>query len=175
MASIAFIGLGNMGGPMAANLVKAGHKVIAFDLVATSRDQAKADGAAIAESSVSSWDRVTPEYFQALGQPILRGRGVTEADSSNTAPIAVVNQAFVRQFFWNEDPIDKRFGIDSPANASTFRIVGVVQDAKYGQPRKPARPMFFVPLAQYASYKEGLNAEDRIELAFHRQRPLGDA
>jgi 3-hydroxyisobutyrate dehydrogenase len=54
MASIAFIGLGNMGGPMAANLVKAGEKVIAFDLVAASRDQAKADGAAIAESSVSS-------------------------------------------------------------------------------------------------------------------------
>jgi predicted dinucleotide-binding enzyme len=33
MANIAFIGLGNMGGPMAANLVKAGHKVTAFDLV----------------------------------------------------------------------------------------------------------------------------------------------
>ena len=45
MANIAFIGLGNMGGPMAANLVKAGHKVVAFDLVAASRDQAKADGA----------------------------------------------------------------------------------------------------------------------------------
>src|SRR5246500_1981464 len=54
MATIAFIGLGNMGGPMAANLGKAGHKVVAFDLVAASRDQAKADGAAIAESSVSS-------------------------------------------------------------------------------------------------------------------------
>ena len=54
MASIAFIGLGNMGGPMAANLVKAGHKVIAFDLVAASRDQARADGADIAESSVAS-------------------------------------------------------------------------------------------------------------------------
>ena len=54
MASIAFIGLGNMGGPMAANLVKAGHKVIAFDLVAASRDQAKADGAGIAESSVAA-------------------------------------------------------------------------------------------------------------------------
>jgi 3-hydroxyisobutyrate dehydrogenase len=54
MATIAFIGLGNMGGPMAANLVKAGHKVVAFDLVAASRDQAQADGAAIAESSVSS-------------------------------------------------------------------------------------------------------------------------
>ena len=54
MANIAFIGLGNMGGPMAANLVRAGHKVVAFDLVAASRDQAKADGAAIAESSVAS-------------------------------------------------------------------------------------------------------------------------
>jgi len=54
MASIAFIGLGNMGGPMAANLVKAGHKVTAFDLVAASRDQAKSDGAAIAESSVAA-------------------------------------------------------------------------------------------------------------------------
>jgi 3-hydroxyisobutyrate dehydrogenase len=54
MASIAFIGLGNMGGPMTANLVKAGHKVVAFDLVAASRDQAKADGAAIAESSVAA-------------------------------------------------------------------------------------------------------------------------
>jgi 3-hydroxyisobutyrate dehydrogenase len=54
MASIAFIGLGNMGGPMAANLVKAGHKVVAFDLTAASRDQAKADGAAVAESSVAS-------------------------------------------------------------------------------------------------------------------------
>jgi 3-hydroxyisobutyrate dehydrogenase len=50
MATIGFIGLGNMGGPMAANLVKAGHKVVAFDLVEASRNQARHDGAAIAES-----------------------------------------------------------------------------------------------------------------------------
>jgi 3-hydroxyisobutyrate dehydrogenase len=54
MATIAFIGLGNMGGPMAANLVKAGHKVIAFDLVAASRDQAKSDGASIADSGAAA-------------------------------------------------------------------------------------------------------------------------
>src|ERR1700752_467642 len=51
MANIAFIGLGNMGGPMAANLVKAGHKVTGFDLVAASRDAASADGVAIAASA----------------------------------------------------------------------------------------------------------------------------
>ena len=54
MATIAFIGLGNMGGPMAANLLKAGQKVTAFDLVAASREQARADGAAIAENSVEA-------------------------------------------------------------------------------------------------------------------------
>ncbi|HKS19704.1 MAG TPA: 3-hydroxyisobutyrate dehydrogenase [Bradyrhizobium sp.] len=54
MANIAFIGLGNMGGPMTANLVKAGHKVTAFDLVAASRDQAKADGASTVESAAAS-------------------------------------------------------------------------------------------------------------------------
>src|ERR1700716_4134427 len=54
MASIAFIGLGNMGGPVAANLVKAGDKVAAFDLVEASRNQAKADGAAIADSAAAA-------------------------------------------------------------------------------------------------------------------------
>ncbi|BAM90465.1 putative 3-hydroxyisobutyrate dehydrogenase [Bradyrhizobium oligotrophicum S58] len=54
MATIAFIGLGNMGGPMAANLVKAGHKVVAFDLVEASRAQARADGADIADSAVAA-------------------------------------------------------------------------------------------------------------------------
>src|ERR1700676_4680675 len=54
MASIAFIGLGNMGGPMAANLIKGGSKVIAFDLAGASREQARADGAGIADSAVAA-------------------------------------------------------------------------------------------------------------------------
>jgi 3-hydroxyisobutyrate dehydrogenase len=54
MANIAFIGLGNMGGPMAANLVKAGHKVTAFDLMEASRNQARNDGASIGESAAGS-------------------------------------------------------------------------------------------------------------------------
>ncbi len=54
MANIAFIGLGNMGGPMAANLVKAGHKVHGFDLVQASKDAAKADGVSIATSATEA-------------------------------------------------------------------------------------------------------------------------
>lgn len=54
MTRIAFIGLGNMGGPMAANLVKAGHAVAGFDLVPAAVAQAKADGVAVADSAVEA-------------------------------------------------------------------------------------------------------------------------
>lgn len=54
MANIAFIGLGNMGGPMAANLVKAGHKVSGFDLVPASLDAAKAAGVSISGTAADA-------------------------------------------------------------------------------------------------------------------------
>jgi 3-hydroxyisobutyrate dehydrogenase len=54
MTSIAFIGLGNMGGPMAANLVKAGHTVAGFDLSPASCDQAKNDGVTVAPSTLDA-------------------------------------------------------------------------------------------------------------------------
>lgn len=104
------------------------------------------------ENSSSSWDRVSPDHFETLGQPVLRGRGITETDVRTTENIAVVNEAFVRRFFPNEEPLDKHFGLDVPAFARTFRVVGVVRDAKYTQPRSPARPMFFVPLFQGVKY-----------------------
>jgi 3-hydroxyisobutyrate dehydrogenase len=54
MASIAFIGLGNMGGPMAANLVKAGHSVTGFDLVEASRENARASGVDVKQSGAAA-------------------------------------------------------------------------------------------------------------------------
>ena len=110
--------------------------------------------ARFSENSGSSWDRVSAGHFETVGQPILRGRGITESDTRNSENIAVVNEAFVRRFLTNEDPLDQHFGIDLVAYARTYRIVGVVRDAKYFRPARPARPMFFVPLAQSAKYKE---------------------
>ncbi|ASV86923.1 MULTISPECIES: 3-hydroxyisobutyrate dehydrogenase [Ochrobactrum] len=54
MATIAFIGLGNMGGPMAANLVKAGHQVVGFDLLPAHLEEAKANGLSIAASAAEA-------------------------------------------------------------------------------------------------------------------------
>ena len=51
MARVAFIGLGNMGGGMAANLAKAGHEVAAFDLSQPALERAKANGCSIADNA----------------------------------------------------------------------------------------------------------------------------
>jgi predicted permease len=108
------------------------------------------------ENSSSSWDRVSAGHFETVGQPVLRGRTFTAADSRNTENVAVINEAFVRRFFPGEDSLGKHFGLDLVQNSRTYRIVGVVRDAKYAQPSRPTRPMFFAPLAQTVDYKDTL-------------------
>ena len=104
----------------------------------------------------ASWNRVSAGHFETVGQPVLRGRGITAADTATTENVAVVNEAFVRRFLPDQDPMDKRFGIDFVENARTYRVVGVVRDAKYTQPSQPVRPMFFVALTQTVKYENEL-------------------
>jgi len=116
----------------------------------------------------SSWDRVSANYLQNFGIPVLRGRAFTAADNENSELVAVVNEAFVKRFFKSdENPVDQHFGLDFPENAGTFRIVGVVRDAKFAGfgLSRPARPTFFVPLAQNVDYKQDLMR--RVELQSH--------
>lgn len=120
------------------------------------------------EESGASWDRVSADYLQHFGMQLLRGRNFTIADNETTAPIAIVNEAFVKRFFKNgEDPLGQHFGLDEPENVNTFRIVGIVRDAKFAgfALSKPARPMFYVPLAQNVDYKAGVMK--RVELESH--------
>jgi len=111
----------------------------------------------------ASWDRVSPDFLETLGQPVVAGRSIKRQDSAGSRPIAVINQAFARKFFTRENPIGKHFGLDLVENAGTFEIVGVARDAKYTDPEKPVRPMFFVPLAQHVHYNNSLiqQGEDR--------------
>jgi predicted permease len=100
------------------------------------------------EHNGSSWDRVSPHFFETIGQPVLRGRGFTEHDTATSQWVAVVNQAFVTKFFPKEDPIGRHFGNWDQKYAGNYEIVGVVADAKYTDPRGEFRPMYFRPLTQ---------------------------
>src|SRR4051794_20134650 len=120
------------------------------------------------ENAGASWDRVSAHYLQNLGTTLARGRAFTEADNETTAPVAIVNEAFVKRFFKSdEDPIGQHFGLDEPQNVGTFTIVGVVHDARWQgfQLRQPPRPMFYVPLAQNVNYVNSVMT--RVEYQSH--------
>src|SRR5204863_7363919 len=80
----------------------------------------------------------------------------------------VVNAAFVKRLFERgEGALGHPFGLDLPRTASTYRVVSIVHDAQFAgfALHKPARPMFYVPLAQYVHYPDLLMR--RFEMSSH--------
>lgn len=101
------------------------------------------------DDNSSQWDRVTPGYFEAIGTPIVKGRSISEEDTAASRHVAVINEAFARKFFKNEDPIGRHFG-RTPEASREFEVIGVAKDARYiaNDIDRPAGPLFFLPEAQ---------------------------
>jgi predicted permease len=106
------------------------------------------------------YDRVGPGYFETIGQPLVEGRGILLSDREDTRQVAVVNQAFVRKFFPNEDPLGRTFDFNPPVASHRFEIVGVVRDARYADPALPAEPMVFATLSQSIPYTDSALKEN---------------
>jgi predicted permease len=96
----------------------------------------------------STWDRVSPGYLNAIGVPILSGRGFSPQDTATSIPVAVVNESFVKRYFPGQDPIGKRFGIDLVKYSGSWQIVGVFKDFKLNNPREKVHTIFLRPLSQ---------------------------
>jgi predicted permease len=93
-------------------------------------------------------NRVSPRYFESIGTQLMRGRAFSEHDTPGAQPVAVVNEAFVRQYIRDGNPIGKHFGIGGESTRNDLEIIGVVENAKYTDPRDDSRPMAFLPLLQ---------------------------
>lgn len=96
---------------------------------------------------------ITPRYFAALGIPLARGRGFTERDSHDAAPVAIVNEEFVRRHLAGRDPIGAYLTVQNPltfrSSPVTREVVGVVPQVKT-RPDEPSDSalQIYVPLAQ---------------------------
>ena len=111
------------------------------------------------EDTSAGWARVMPGFFETIGSKIVLGRPLNEDDTANTLNVAVVNEAFVRHFFKDQNPIGQHFGIDRIKYASTYEIVGVVRDIRYMtyDYKDPIGPMFWVSEMQtVTSYDDPL-------------------
>jgi predicted permease len=90
------------------------------------------------------YDEISPGYFGTVGIPVMSGRDFTRADDARSAPVVIVNEAMVAQFWGGENPVGRRMKVKD-----TWRtVVGVAKQAKYGNPMENDKPFFYVPLRQ---------------------------
>jgi len=103
------------------------------------------------DNSFALWNRATAGYFDVIGNPVLKGRGISEADTATSRHVAVINEAFARKFFKLEDPIGKYFGKSDMRASRQYEIIGIAKDARYSSINldKPIDPLFFLPEAQH--------------------------
>jgi putative ABC transport system permease protein len=91
-------------------------------------------------------DDVTPRFFETLRIPLIRGRVVNDSDRQNTVQVAVINEAMVKQFWPDTDPLGKRFHFfGEPA---LREVVGVVRNTVVNQIGEQPQPVIYLPITQ---------------------------
>jgi predicted permease len=108
------------------------------------------------EDTGSGWARITPGFFETLGAKMVLGRPIDQDDTATTRKVAVINEAFAKRFFKDQNPIGQHFGPDKIKYASIYEIVGVAKDMRYMtyDYKDPIRPMFWIPEAQTVQYDD---------------------
>ena len=97
-------------------------------------------------------NRVSGDYFDAAGIPMVAGRSIRPSDTASTLKVAVVNQAFAHHYFPNGGIIGRTLKIDI-GEPGPWQIVGIARDTRSGNPRADAPRTVYMPLAQIAGLK----------------------
>jgi putative ABC transport system permease protein len=90
---------------------------------------------------------VSPDYFSAIGIPLLQGRSFSQRDGLNAPKVVLVNDRFVQRYFANEDPLGKHLTIDlgEPYNAEIVGVIGSVRHSSLAQ-QQPSAEMYISAL-----------------------------
>ena len=88
---------------------------------------------------------VSPDFFRALGVPLISGRTFNARDQQGSEPVAIINQAFARRLIPNQDPLGKYIKDDEGPG---IKIVGVVGDVKQFGLIAPTSPELYTPYTQ---------------------------
>jgi len=95
--------------------------------------------------NAARFDEIGPNYFSAIGIPILLGREIGAQDTISSSQVCVVNEAFAKFYFGQSNPIGKHVTDEFPDTRATFEIVGVTRDARDHQLREDVPRRFYVP------------------------------
>ena len=101
---------------------------------------------------------VSPNFFRAMGTPILAGRDLADTDRRNSPNVIIVNEAFAQKYFNGANPIGKTFtivGFNENFPTRIMEIVGMVGNAKYQRLREEAQPTMYGAFAQERQISSG--------------------
>jgi len=107
------------------------------------------------------WINITPGYFDVFKIPVKKGRDFTDRDNTGGPPVVIVNEAFAREFFKDQDPLNNRLTIGKGvmrefATESERQIIGVVGDVRGSLQEEPG-PTMYIPQAQVPDAANALN------------------
>ena len=97
--------------------------------------------------SLVRWNAVGPDFFHVMGTAILQGRDFTDADSTASMKVVIVNQTFVERYLPGREPLGHHLGIDGEHGAP-YTIIGVSQNSKYTRVREKDAAMAYFPYPQ---------------------------
>jgi putative ABC transport system permease protein len=92
---------------------------------------------------------VTPNYLATMQIPVLRGRGIADADRAGTEKVVVISESMARQSFAGKDPIGRQITCGWDSNGEWWTIVGVVGDVRQDSPASAPYPTIYAPVAQH--------------------------
>jgi len=98
----------------------------------------------VGENQAIDRNLVSPGFFRLLRIPVVEGREFTASDDGQSAPVAMVNQAFVRHYLGGRSPVGMNIG----GCGRPVTIVGLAKDSKYYSYVEVTRPVLFLPFQQ---------------------------
>ncbi|MGH9467633.1 MAG: ADOP family duplicated permease [Terriglobales bacterium] len=119
---------------------------------------------------LTDFNAVSPDYFRTLRIPLLAGRVFNLGDTRTSPPVAIVSQAFARQYFHGRNPIGETFRVEGARGVlgPVHTIVGVAGDTKYLTLRES-----FVPIL-YEAAAQDTNDGPEFNVLLHSQAPSAD-
>jgi predicted permease len=114
----------------------------------TSNAHSSGDNIAEGQSRRLRNNIVGPDFFAAMGIPLVQGRSIGPQDTDKSQKVAVISESMAKKFFPDGNPVGRRFGLGPLTSPEEIEVIGVVKDAKYGTLKEEFRPMAFYPYTQ---------------------------
>ena len=103
----------------------------------------------------------TPNYFETMGIPFIKGRLFDDHDQPNTTPVVIINQTMAQKFWPNQDPIGKQ--VKSAQDGTVATVIGVVGDAKHYWLEETQQPQMYGAYSQQPGYFATVVIRSKVE------------